>query len=293
MTDKNGQLILDPSKLVIPIKNGYLEKAEKYLVIIALQYDEMVRVLGQSDASTGENIKPRTPVAAIQESMKASQDSTFNIQKTYEAFIKQYGERIIQYILQIAKEATEGYTKRWEEFIDNIGYANALAIEGMADVPPESVGLTVEYIDTEAKKEFLMGLATEYVKTGQLGEDFLDLLLSVDNWKVGFALFRIGVKQRKKEAQEEAALQQQYIMQQKDKDLQIALALTGAKTQGKQAEITTQGQIQDMINKSLNDAKYQTQSALKSQTTESRIVETNNKLEKQAQLDAQKALQET
>lgn len=292
MTDKHGQLIIDPSKLVIPIKNGYLDKAEKYLAVIAIQYDEMVRVLGQSNASTGETIKPRTPVAAIQESLKSSEDSVFDIQKTYEAFLKIYGERMIQYIIQIAQEATKGYTKRWEEFLDNVGYANGLAIEGMADVPPESVGLTVEYTDTEAKKQFLMDLATEYVKGGMLDETFLDLLLSVDNWKMGFTLFRIGVKQRKKEAQEEAAIQQQYIMQQKQMDLQIAQVLAGAKTDGKLAEIQKQAEMQNMINQALNDAKYKTQSALKSETTNNRITETNSKLDKQAEIDSQKPLQE-
>lgn len=291
MTDRSGTLMLDPSKLVLNVKNGFLDKAEKYLIMIATLYDEMVRVLGQSDVSSGETIKPRTPVAAIQESLKASQDSTFNIQKTYEAFLKQYGERIIQYILMIAREAKDGYTKRWEEFMTNVGYANGLAIEGMADVPPESVGLTVEYVDTEAKKEYLMGLATEYVKGGQLGEEFLDLLLSIDNWKVGFTLFRIGVKQRKKEAQEEAALQQQYIMDQKQADLRIALALSGAKSKDKQGEIMTAGKVQDMINQNLNSAKYKTQSDLKKETTVNRMTETNNKLEKENEIEQQQPLQ--
>ena len=292
MTDKHGNLILDPSKLVIPIRNGYLDKAEKYLVLIAMLYDEMLRVLGQSDASTGEGIKPRTPVAAIQESLKASEDSTFAIQKTYESFVKQYGERMIQYIIQIAQEARDGYTARWQEFLDNVGYANGLAIEGMADVPPESVGLTVEYIDTEGKKQFLMQLATEYVKTKQLGEEFLDLLLSIDNWKVGFTLMRIGIKKRKKEASEEAAVQQQYIMQQKNADLQIALAINGAKSQGKQEEIKTQGMVQDMVNKAMNEYKFQSQSALKNMTTQNRITETISKLDKENEINQQAAIQE-
>ena len=292
MTDKNGVLILDPSKLVLSIKNGYLDKAERYLIIIAQLYDEMSRAVAQSDVSTGENIKPRTPVAALQESLQASQDSTFAIQKGYEAFLKQYGERIIQYIIMIAKEATTtGYTKRWQEFLDNVGYANGLAIEGMADIPPESVGLTVEYVDQIAKKEFLMALATEYVKTGQLDTVFLDLLLSVDNYKYGWMLMRIGVKQRKKELEQQAAMEHQRFMEGKEADLQIAIALMGAKTEGKNSEIQTAGMVQDAINKALNDYKFQSQSALKSQTTDSRILETNNKLEKQAELTAQEALQ--
>lgn len=291
MTDKNGIPIIDPSKLVLNIKNGYLEKAEKYLAMIALLYQEMSASLAQSPATSGEAIKPRTPVAALELSLKSSQDSTFNIQKTYEAFLKQYGERMIQYILQIAKESKEGYSKRWEELLTNIGYANGLSIEGMADVPPESVGLTIEMIDSEAKKDFIMQLATEYVKTKQLGIEFLDLLLSIDNWKEGMLLMRIGIKQAKKEAQQEAAIQQQYIMQQKQGDLQIALALVQGKSQGKQQEIVTQGKVQDMINQSLNAAKFKTQSDLKTQTSNSRMQETDNKMNKEAELELEKPLQ--
>lgn len=137
-----------------------------------------------------------------------------------------------------------------------------------------------------------MNLATEYVKVGKLDEDFLDLLLSVDNWKVGYMLFRIGVKQRKKEAAEEAALQQQYIMQQKNADLQTALAMNGAKSQSKQQEIMTAGKVQDMINQHLNDAKFKTQSALKNLTTQNRIDENIAKQDKTTETMLQQPMQQ-
>lgn len=291
MTDKNGQVILDPSKLVLSLKNGFLEKAEKYLSMIAMLYNEMSRSLAQSPVTTGEEVKPRTPVAALEQSIKSSDSSRFYIQKTFETFIKMYGERMIQYIIEIAKEAKGGYTKRWQEFLDNIGYANGLAIEGMADVPPESVGLTVDYVDTQAKKEFLMQLATEYVKTQQLSDEFLYLLLSVDNWKMGWMLMRMGVKQRKKELQQEQALQQQYIMQQKQADLQTAQAMQGVKTQGKVSEIQQQGQVDRTLQSELNDEKFQTQKALKTITTQNKITENIAKLDKENQIHLQEPLQ--
>lgn len=290
MTDKNGVMILDPSKLVLSIKNGYLEKAEKYIIIIASMYNEMTRALAQSAVTTGEDVKPRTPVAALEESVKASHNSIFAIQKGYETFLKQYGERMVQFVIEMAKEAKGGYTKRWNEFLDNVGYANGLAIEGMADVPPESVGLTVEYVDQTAKKEFLMQLATEYVKTKQLGEEFLNLMLSVDNWKIGFVLLRIGVKKAKQEAREEAAIQQQYIMEQKNADLQIAMTMMGAKTQGKISEIEAQGKVTDMINSALNEYKLNSQSVLKQMTTQNRITETIAKLDKENEIDLQQPI---
>lgn len=290
MTDKNGQPILDPGKLVIPIKNGYLEKAEKYLVIIAMMYDEMSKSLAQSAATTGETVKPRTPVAAIEETVRASQDSTFFMEKYYDAIVKQYGERMIQYILMMAREAKDGYSKRWEEFQENVGYANSLAIEGMEDIPPEAVGMTVEYIDTLAMKQFIMQLATEYVKTNQLSEEFLFLIMSSENFKMGMLLMRIGIKQRRKEAQQDAALQQQYIMEQKGMDLKIAQAMQQQKTGGKVQEIQAQGAVQDELNKNLNDEKFKTQAALKSITTQNRISESIAKLDKENSLEQQAAL---
>lgn len=287
MTDKNGQLILDPSKLVLSIKNGYLDKAEKYLTIIAMLYNEMERSLAQSAATSGEEVKPRTPVAAIEQSLKASNSSIFSMQKAYEVLLKIYGERMVQYVIEIAKEAKAGFSKRWEEFLDNVGYANGLAIEGMENVPPESVGLTVAYVDNQSKKEFLMQLATEYVKTQQLSEDFLNLLMSVDNWKVGFVLLRLGVKKRRREAKEDAALQQQYIMEQKKADLQIAQAMVGFKTQGKQAEIQTQGQVDSQLQSQLNQEKLDTQKSLKAITTQNRISESITKLDKENEINEQ------
>ncbi|CAK9250151.1 unnamed protein product [Sphagnum jensenii] len=76
-----------------------------------------------------------------------------------------YAERIIRFIIEIVKEAKEyGYTKRLDEFKDIIGMANGLAVEGMEDVPPESVGMSINYVDNSAKKDFVMQLAVEYVK---------------------------------------------------------------------------------------------------------------------------------
>lgn len=291
MTDKNGQLILDPSKLVLSIKNGYFEKAEKYLTMITMLYDEMCRAVAQSAAAVGENVKPRTPVAAIEESIKSSEDSTFAIQKSYEAFIKMYGERMIQFVLMIAKEAKEdGHTKRWQEFLDNIGYANGLAIEGMADIPAESVGLTVEYTDTLAKKEFLMQLATEYIKTGQLEMPFLNLIMSVDNWKQSFMLMRLGIKEAKKQAQEEAAVQQQYIMQQKQMDLQIAQAQAQQKIQGEVQKIQAQGQVQSQLNSQLNQEKFESQKNLKAINTENKITEAIAKMDHENTINLQQPL---
>lgn len=274
MTDKNGNLIADPSKFVVPIKNGQLERAEKYIMMIAVMYNEMTKSLAMSPISSGEEVKPRTPVAALQESIKSSDNATWFIQKGYEEFLKMYGERTIQYILTIANERdTYGYEKRWQDFVSTVGLANAAMVEGMKDIPPESVGMTVNYVDNSSKKDLIAQLAIEYVKRGQLDDEFLSLIIGIDNWKYALVLMRMGIKKRKKAAQEEAAIQQQYIMEQKQADLQIAQALQAGKSQGKVQEIQAAGQTDAALNEQTNALKAETMRKQKEQLLSNKLTE--------------------
>lgn len=282
MTDKQGNLMLDPSKLVLYLKNGMLDRAEKFLSMMALLYNDMVRDLLTKDAA--DLAKPRTSVASTEEAIKASGNSTWFIQKAYEEFYKMYGERFVRYILMINKEAKDyNYTKRLDEFKEVLGVANALAIAGLEDVPPEKIGLTINYVDNTAKKDFVMQIANQYMQQGKLDEDFLYLLLGVDNWKVGFLLMRIGIKIRKREMAHQEELQQQRLMEQKKADLQIAQALTQAKGQAKDQNIVTQGKIDSMVGDAMNRAKAHTMAESKDQIKNNRIEQDNNK----ASLDRQ------
>jgi hypothetical protein len=289
MTDKNGKLIADPSKFVIPIKNGQLERAERYMMEMLSLYNMMSQSLARSPISSGEEVKPRTPVAALQESIKSSDNAIWGVQKGYEAFLKMYGERIIQHIITIAQEKKEyGYTKRWDDFVSTVGLANATMIEGMEDIPPETVGMTVNYVDNTSKKEFVMQLAVEYMKRGQLDEDFLYLIMGIDNWKYSMCLLRMGIKRRKKEAQAEAAQQQQYIMEQKQADLQIAMALQGGKTQGKVQEIQAEGQTDAALNEQSNAMKADTMRQQKEQLLKNKLTENLQKSDLKKQEEQQK-----
>lgn len=274
---KTGELILDPTKLTVRVRNEYIERAEKYLNMIMLQYDLLVKSLALSPLTAGEEVKPRTPVAALEKSLQASESATFFIQKPYEAVVKMYGERIVRYIITIAQEAKGGFRKRFDEFMDNVGYANGLAIEGMENVPPETVGLTVSYVDNASKKEFVMNLALEYVKTKEISEDFIYLIMGCDNWKYSLVLMRMAIKQRKKEMQQQAQLEQQNIMEQKQADLAIANALQHGKDTGKDQNIVTAGKVKQAVDASLNEEKYKTQAALKQQTTGSKMQENMQK----------------
>lgn len=287
MTDKNGMPVGDPSKYVVPIKNGQLERAEKYLGMIALLYNQMTQSLAMSDAAEGMEIKPRTPVAGIQESIKSSKNAQWFIQLGYEAFLKMYAERIVKYILTIAQERKEyGYEKRWQEFMDIVGEANGLMVEGIEDIPAESIGMTVNYVDNTAKKDLVSQICIEKMKTGEIDEDYLYLLMGVDNWKYMFVLLRMGIKKRKLERQQEQQIQQGYVMEQKQMDLKIAQALNADKTAGKDQNIKTQGAVDAQIEQMQGQQKHQSQVALKQQIKDNKIEEQNNA----SNLEQQKAL---
>ena len=298
MRDNNGNAIVDPQKLVINIKNNYLEKAESCLVQMLSLYEYMVKALAFSPMTAGEEVKPRTPVAALEQTLKASAKSKFFIQKGYEDLLKGFGERNIWYIIDIAREVDVfKFPDRWEDFMQNVGYANGLAIQGMKDIDPETVGMTINYVDNQAKKDFIMQLAMEYVKTKELDESFIFMLMGVDNWKYSFVLMRMAIKKRKQELQEEAAIQHQREMEKKQGDLQIAMMLDKNKAAGKDQNIVTQGEIDIMVQEALNNGKYMAQSKLKRETDELRKSENQQKadLKKDQEthvnnLEAQKAI---
>lgn len=280
MTDNKGNAMLDPSKMVLTIKNGYLEKAEKCLTQMFMLYDFMIKSLAFSPTTAGEETKPRTPVAAIEQSIKVADSSRFYIQKSYEDVYVMVAERMVRFILDIFKEKEKyKFPYRYDEFMDNVGYANGLLLEGMKDVEPESVGLTVSYVDTQAMKEFVLQLAVEYAKNKELSEDFLYLLMGTDNWKYAFVLMRMAIKKRKLELQEEAQVAHGRQMELEGAKVQSAILVQKAKDAGKDQNILTEGRVEIMINDALNRAKYESQSQLKKETDQLRQGENFQKSE--------------
>lgn len=288
MTDKNGNPIVDPSKFIVRIQNGGLEKAESIIKQILIQYELLTKSLSFNDATEGFNIKPRTPVEGIQAAVESSNQARWFIEKTYEEFLKMNAERIIQYILMIANEPQKyGYHERWDEFKTIVGEANGLMVEGIKDIPAETVGFTVNYVDNASKREFITQLALQYAGRKELDEEFVYLMLGVDNWKYAFALMRMGLNKKKKEQAQKEELEFQRQQQLQQGQLQIAMALQQVKTQGSLQEIQAQTQSAAMLQQQLDELKRTSQMLLKEQTTQGRIQEQNNKAALEAQLQSQ------
>lgn len=276
MTDKQGNTLADPSKFIIPIKNGQLERGEKLLKVIVDLYTQMVTCLGQNDLSQA---KPRTPVAGVQAALQASQDSTWFIEKGVREFTVMYGERTVQHMMCMIKEKKKyQYKKRLDEFASVVGNAQFWMLEGIEDTQLEEIGLTVSLEDVHANQQYVIELANKMASEGAVSYDAVGLVMGVVsiNWKYAYALLMVAVKQRERENshKEELAFERQkQIEQEKTKQ---AMLLVQGKGEAKDKNIITQGKIDQMINDAINKGKAQTMTEQKQQLL-------NNKLEQQAQ----------
>jgi hypothetical protein len=288
MVDKQGKQIIDPQKLILVYKNGWLDRADKFLGQIVNLYSQLNIALGNDPNAA----KPRVTTTGIQEAVKGSDNSKWFLQKAYEFIVKATAERFVRYILMCGEESKElGITDRYDEFRNILGVTDGLLIEGMEDVPPESVGLSINYVDNSGKKEFVMKLAENLVAQGKLDEDILYLLLGADNWKESFCLMRMSLTKKKKEAAAQAELQHQQIMEQKDADLKIAQALQKAKADGKDQNQNNQGSIDARLLDLENKLKAQTMATQKEQLKNNKISADNNKAQLQRQNETADALQ--
>lgn len=290
MVDKQGNRIVDPSKMVLVYKNGLYEKADKTMVKMLQLYEQLVIAIGnEPDAN-----KPRVPVAGIEEAAKTSANAKWFMQKGYEIVIKQFAERIVRYVLMAGQEKKMyGAAQRYDDFKDIIGVAAGLMIEGMEDVKPEDVGLSVNYVDNSSKKDFMLNLATQYVAQGKLDEDILYLIMGSDNWKEQWVLVRMGITKKKKEEAAKQQLAHEQAMELEEARKQTALALNQGKVQGKNDNIVTAGKVKKDVDRSQNDNKARTMETQKDHLLNNKLKQEGQKHELQRQDETYNALAPT
>lgn len=286
--DKQGKPIIDPSKLMFVYKNGYIDRADKFMGQILNLYSQLNVALGNDPNAA----KPRVTTTGIQQAVKGSDNSKWFMQKGFEFMVKACAERFVRYILMCGEEAKElGISDRYEEFRNVLGVTDGLLIEGLEDVPPESIGLNIDYTDNTGKKEFVMELAKNYIAQGKLDDDILYLIMGSDNWKYSFCLMRMSLVKKKKEAVAQQALAHEQEMERKDADLKIAMALQKAKADGKNSNIDKQGDVDARLTDLENRLKASTMSDQKNQLKNNRIEQDNNKARINKQEKTSDALQ--
>lgn len=292
--DKNGNTVIpDPSKLFVPINTGHLEKAEKYLELMLQLYEQMKMALAQNDITEGQTAKPRTVTAAIEASLESANNAIFFLERPAREFLIMFGERNVQWQLNVLKEYRKyGYSERWEEYCEVVGLANALMVEGIEDENNESLGLTVSLEDTTQMQDYIFALANEMAKNKEISRESAALVVDTVrfNWKYAVALLLLSAEEQAEENAAQADLQHQQQMEVLQMQNQIAINLVAAKSQGVQQEIQVQGAVDNQVNQQLNQAKFQTQAALKDKTAQNRIYENKEKLKDEANIDQQKSM---
>lgn len=274
MIDKQGNRIVDPSKLMLIYKNGMYEKADKAMVKMLQLYQQLVVAIGNEPDAT----KPRVPVAGVEEAAKTSANAKWFMQKGYESVIKQFGERFVRYILMAGQEAKQyGSPQRYDDFKDVLGVSAGLMIEGLEDVRPEDIGLTINYVDNSAKKDFMMNLATQYVSQGKLDDEILYLIMGSDNWKEMWVMVRMGITKKKKEEAAKQQLIHEQTMEEKQMDLKIAQANNKSKADAKDQNIKTIGQVKAATDKAQNENKSRSMAQQKEQLLRNKLQQDNNK----------------
>jgi hypothetical protein len=273
MVDKQGKPIVDPSKMLLVYKNGFLERADKFMGQILNLYSQLNIALGNDPNAA----KPRVTTTGVQEAVKDSDNARWFMAKGYEYMIKGCAERFVRYILMAGKESRElGYPDRYEEFKTVLGMTDGLLIEGLEDVAPESIGLNIDYTDRKSKKEFVIKLAESYIAQGKLDDDIMYLILSVDNWKECFCLMRLSINKKKKEMAAREEMLHQQKMEEKQADLKIAMALNQSKAEGKNSNIQVQGEVNARLAALEDQLKSRSQAQSKEQIKNNKIESDNN-----------------
>jgi hypothetical protein len=291
--DKQGNLILDPSKLFVPIDTKHLDKGERFLKIIMEQYNMMTMALAQSDLATGEDVKPRVPAAGIQASLNAGREGMWFMEKPVRECLIMFGERTVQFLLYMVQEKkTYGYAQRFDEFSQVVGLANTMLLESVEDLKPEEIGLTVSLEDIRANQQYVIELANKMADDGEVGREVVGMVMNqvTINYKYAYVLLMVAAKRRQEEIAHQEDLKHQREMELENKKLQTAQTLLGFKTQGKVAEIDEKGKIQMMINEALGKIKHRAMTDQKAQLLENKKEQDKNKAELQEQGKVQDAM---
>lgn len=285
--DKQGQTLVNPQTLVVSIDNGMLSKAERYLKQILELYQVMTTSLAQDSVSQGNGARPRTVTAGIEASLDASTNGIWFLEKPSREFMVMFGERCVQHIFNIVKEKKKyGYKERWEEFKNVIGLANALMLEEIEDITPENIGITVSLEDVSANKNYIFQLANKMADEKAVAVESIGLVIETakSNYKYAYVLLMLAAKNKAKEDAHKQDLMHQQALELEQAKTKTALTLIQGKTDGKNQNIKTQGQIDAMIDEKLAQLKHDSMADLKDKTKDNKISIDNNK----SNLDIQK-----
>lgn len=286
--DKNGQMVVqDPSKLFVKVQSGHLEKAERYMMLILSLYAQMTQALAAGDATTGVQPDPRTPAKGIEIAAQATQNARWFMEMPVIECMIMYGERCVQHVFNMLRETRLfNYKKRWEELSGVIGFANAMTLESVSDIPIENIGITVMSINNAQMQQIVQQMAMQKAAAKEIKTEDLSLIMDIENWKYALMEMAFAEDRAREEAMEMQQMQHQQTMEQLDMQRQIAMAMQGQKIDGNLQAIDLDGKIRQALQQQMLEGKFQTQAALKQQTNDLKTMQSANQAELDKQVEA-------
>lgn len=260
-----------------PVKNfstGNGKAALDALVTMRELYGQMTTALAMSDVREGIDPKPRTSLGGIQLSLAASNNGTFFLEKGYMDMTIEVSNRILYYMNQIVRE---GDSDRLQEFKDVVGLANGMAMEAIKDIPMHRLGLFIDNVNTDQQKQYLVNLAEQMVKAGQLDIEALNLIIKVENYKYAAVLMIMKYKQKQRQIREDEARKQNYLMELKRADFEIVKQTHISKEEAKTISIDREKQWEQKIEQMKIELKSQSQTMIKDMIKNSRMEEATHK----------------
>lgn len=259
----------DPVDPVKVFTVGHMRAATEILNQIQLLYQQMTVALGISDVREGIDPKPRTSLGGLQLAMDASNNATYFIEKAYVDVYIEFANRLMQYIIMVAKEGGQ----RLEQFKHIVGQANGMLLESIKDIPQHQLGLHLENVNTDQQMQYLRNLAEQLVKAQMMDLEVLNLLVKVDNYKYAAVLMIMKYKQKVREKQQEQQMMHQQAMELKQMDLDIEMQKIKQRWDG-EAMVVELGKQWDMKIIQMEDRlKANTQMLMKDVIKNNRIEE--------------------
>jgi hypothetical protein len=179
---------------------------------------------------------------------------------------------MLYYMYQIVEE---GDSKRLQEFKDVVGLANGLALEAIGDIPKHRMGFFIDNVNTDQQKQYLVQLADQMVKAGQLDIEALNLIIKVDNYKYAAVLMILKYKQKQRQNREEQERQFQQQMALKQQDLEITRQQFVSKEEAKVISIEAAKRMDYEIEKMKIQMKSDSQ-AMRDEIKKNNKIETDN-----------------
>jgi hypothetical protein len=220
VVDKEGKAI--DIKPFVKTDLNSLDTAAKRLGLITSLYQMMTQSLGINPIAEGQAPQARTNLGGITASLAAGSNSRYFLEEAYISTVENVADWLMYYIKEVIDEGEN--SPRFQNLMDIVGQANAMALESLKDIPMHRMHLHLENQLTDEFKKQIMQVADSMAAAGVLTPDVVLYLSIIENAKQAYGILALKLKQAQAQqiAQQQAQQQAQAAQAKMENDLKIA-----------------------------------------------------------------------